>query len=239
MNDATERNSVAGEFVLGLLEGADRRAAEARLDRDPDFRAAVQDWQRHFAALDATAAPLTPSPALWDRLALGIQTKPAPSLVPRPVAPGLLARLWDAIGFWRPFGLAGALASVLFAVLFTNAALKGPETPQLVAALAAPDGRTVAIVNAYADGTVQFIPIDRVPLPEGRIMEVWTLQTRERGPVSVGRMDQARTVKLNLKGLSPAQVGHLFEATAEPPGGSPTGKPTGPVLMKGLAATRI
>jgi anti-sigma-K factor RskA len=237
MSDSAEMTALAGEFVLGLLDGAERRAAEARLTRDPAFREAVGAWQRHFSALDATIAPVTPSPALWERLAMA--TGPAPRPKPAPQQPGMAARLWEAIGFWRPFGLAGAFASLVLAVLFTQAALKGPEPPSLVAVLSAPDGRAAAIVNAYADGTVQLVPIDRVAVPEGRILEVWTLQSRERGPVSVGRMDQARTLRLNLKGLSPAEVGHLFEITIEPPGGSPTGRPTGPVLMKGLAATSL
>jgi anti-sigma-K factor RskA len=242
MTDDPATTALAGEFALGLLEPADRRAAEALFERDPAFQESVQRWQAHFAALDATAAPLTPSPALWDRLASGIQRRPSVRIAPeagRIRGAGLLGRFWGNIDFWRPFGMAGAFASLVFAVLFTNTLLQGPETPKLVAVLAAPDGRAAAIVNAYADGTVHLVPLDQVAVPEGRILEVWTLQTRERGPVSVGRMDQARTLKLNLRGLSPAQVGHLFEITVEPEGGSPTGRPTGPVLMKGLAATRL
>ncbi|MGL4241116.1 MAG: anti-sigma factor, partial [Beijerinckiaceae bacterium] len=34
-------------------------------------------------------------------------------------------------------------------------------------------------------------------------------------------------------------AGHLFEITVEPPGGSPTGRPTGPILMKGLASQAL
>ncbi|MGL5114801.1 MAG: anti-sigma factor domain-containing protein, partial [Beijerinckiaceae bacterium] len=73
----------------------------------------------------------------------------------------------------------------------------------------------------------------------GRILEVWTLQSREQGPVSIGRMDQARTLKLDLARLKRPDVGHLFEITVEPPGGSPTGRPTGPILMKGLVGVAL
>jgi anti-sigma-K factor RskA len=57
--------------------------------------------------------------------------------------------------------------------------------------------------------------------------------------MSIGRMDRARTLKLDLKRLSRPDAGHLFEITAEPPGGSPTGRPTGPILMKGLASQAL
>jgi anti-sigma-K factor RskA len=116
---------------------------------------------------------------------------------------------------------------------------RGPASPVYVAVLETGEGRAAAIVNAFADGTVTLIPLERIGVPQGRILEVWTLQTRERGPVSIGRMDQARTLKLDLKDLGRASAGHLFEITVEPPGGSPTGRPTGPILMKGLASTAL
>lgn len=37
----------------------------------------------------------------------------------------------------------------------------------------------------------------------------------------------------------PARSQQLYEITLEPEGGSPTGRPTGPVLMKGLATTPL
>ena len=43
----------------------------------------------------------------------------------------------------------------------------------------------------------------------------------------------ARTLKLDLTTLSRPDAGHIFEITAEPPGGSPTGRPTGPILFIG------
>ncbi|MFY8113774.1 MAG: anti-sigma factor [Rhabdaerophilum sp.] len=229
--------ALAGEFVLGVLDRAERASVERRIQRDPAFAAAVADWQRHFAGLDATTPGVTPSPELWSR----IEASRLAQRSGRPATRGepLLSRLWNSLRLWRPAGLAGTLAALVlgFALLMRISA--GPETPQLVAVLSAPDGRAAAVVNAYANGTVQLIPLDTIPVPDGRVLEVWTLQTREQGPVSLARMDKARTIRLDLRGLSPAQVGHLFEITLEPQGGSPTGKPTGPVLMKGLAATRL
>ena len=116
---------------------------------------------------------------------------------------------------------------------------KPPTHPVYVAVLQTGEGRAQAVVNAYADGTVTLVPIETIGVPQGRILEVWTLQSREQGPVSIGRMDQARTLKLDLKQLTRPDAGHLFEITVEPPGGSPTGRPTGPVLSKGLAGQAL
>jgi anti-sigma-K factor RskA len=93
-----------------------------------------------------------------------------------------------------------------------------------------------AVVHAFASGRVVLVPLTTINVPEGRALEVWTLPSRERGPVSVGLMSQARTVQLNLKDLTAPGVGQLFEITLEPASGSPTGRPTGPVLFKGNTA---
>lgn len=235
-----EVTALAGEFVLGLLDPAGRRDAERRAMVDPAFDAAVRAWQHHFSALDASAPPVIPAPGLWDRIEAGLKAEKQDRRAgEQGSSRSALRQLWSSLAIWRFAGLAGAFASLVFAVLLATRIAGGPEVPQLVAVLAAPDGRAAAVVNAYANGTVQLVPLDAIPVPEGRVLEVWTLQTRERGPVSLARMDRARTIKLDLRGLSPAEVGHLFEITLEPQGGSPTGRPTGPVLMKGLAATRL
>ncbi|KAF0231614.1 MAG: hypothetical protein FD175_522 [Beijerinckiaceae bacterium] len=240
MSINAERIALAGEYVLGLLDPAERERVDERAATDAALVTAICDWQRHFSAIDAAAVPMVPSPGLWDRIDASIGDSAQQSR--RKAGGGLgtaLSRFWNSFAIWRPLGMAGAFASLVFAVLLAIRIAGGPEVPQLVAVLTAPDGRAAAVVNAYADGTVQLVPLDAIAVPEGRVLEVWTLQTRERGPVSLARMDKARTIRLDLKGLSAAEVGHLFEITLEPDGGSPTGRPTGPVLMKGLAATRL
>ncbi|MEI8154770.1 MAG: anti-sigma factor, partial [Hyphomicrobiales bacterium] len=95
------------------------------------------------------------------------------------------------------------------------------------------------VVHAFADGRVVLVPITSIAVPAGRALEVWTLPSRERGPVSVGLMNQARTLQLSLKDLPPPGTDQLFEITLEPATGSPTGRPTGPVLFKGNTALAL
>ncbi|MBL8586891.1 MAG: anti-sigma factor [Methylobacteriaceae bacterium] len=232
----SERDSLAAEYALGALEGADLARAE-RLERDDAaFRAAVARWRADLCALDDAATPAAPSPDLWTRIEAQSHAAragaPTPARAPR-------AALWESLAFWRNAGLAAALASLVLAVGLVAALNRAAPSPVYVAVLNAPDGRAAAVVNVHADGAVELIPLEDIAVPQGRIIEVWTLQDRAQGPVSVGRMDRARRLKLDLKTLRAPDVNHLFELTLEPPGGSPTGKPTGPVLMKGLAAKSV
>jgi anti-sigma-K factor RskA len=96
-----------------------------------------------------------------------------------------------------------------------------------------------AVVEAFSDGSVRLIPLQDIAVPQGRALQVWTLRDRQEGPISVGLMDKAQTLHLDLGKLPAPRVDQLFEITLEPETGSPTGRPTGPVLMKGLASNTL
>lgn len=229
---------LAAEYALGTLQGDDRARAEALFTSADDFRAAVNRWRTHFLALDDTAEKIAPPAPLWNGIEEKIAATPQAGVKTNPPRPKKTSA-WESVMFWRNFGLASAFASILLAFGMISLIARGPESPTYVAVLNNDGGRAAAVVNAYANGIVELIPLETIAVPEGRIIEVWTLQDRAQGPVSIDRIDQARRIKLNLNNLKRPDVNHLFELTLEPAGGSPTGKPTGPVLMKGLAARGI
>ena len=232
---------LASEYALGLLEGSDLARAEALEASDPAFRAQLQLWRQRFSEIDATAQDIKPTDALWERIESGLSALPADTKelshagrsAPSPMAG--LAALWNSLGFWRPAGLAvGAASLVLLAALVTVLGRASP-TPTLVAVLVNDQNVAAAVVNAFADGTIELVPLASVIVPEGKALEVWTLPSRERGPVSVALLDRARSIRLDLKGLPRPSSGQLFEITLEAKSGSPIGRPTGQILMKGLA----
>jgi anti-sigma-K factor RskA len=113
------------------------------------------------------------------------------------------------------------------------------DTPAFVAVMTTEAGRPGAVLHAYADGRVTLIPLALAPIPQGRALQVWTKPTPAAAPVAIGLMDQVRTIRLDTRTLSPAQLNQHFAVSLEPAGGSPTGLPTGPVLLQGdLASTR-
>jgi anti-sigma-K factor RskA len=225
--------TLAAEYVLGLLEGEDKTEAERRLTSDAAFARDVETWRTRFMAFDDATEPRPASDALWRKIEAAIQA-PAPT----PATQSAWSRLWGNIGVLRAATLAASFAAILFAVGLGVAIRKAREQPVMVAVLM--DGtRPGAVVHAFADGRVVLVPLTTINVPEGRVLEVWTLPSRERGPVSVGLMSQARTLQLNLKDLTAPRVDQLFEITLEPAGGSPIGRPTGPVLYKGTTSTAL
>ena len=238
---------LAAEHVLGLLEGAESARVAELMASDPAFATAVVRWRERLAELDATAPPVAPSDGLWRRIEAGLASAPAaqarasaaaPVIVPDPF--NAFRALWRSLAFWRLAGMASAAAALVLGVGLAYVASERARTPILVAVLVT-EGSTepAAVVNAFADGRTELVPLRAIDVPPDRALEIWTLWDRSVGPRSIGLLDQARSVKLNLQNLPKPGPNQLFEITLEPKTGSPTGRPTGPILMKGLTSTAL
>lgn len=238
-----ERAQLAAEYALGVLEGADRERADALFQGDPAFTRAVTGWTAHLGTLDGATPRVTPDPALWTRIRAGLANPAAPPPAPQPPAAAAVMagwrRVWASLGFWRPVGLVAGFAALLLAVGLSVTVQRANRAPVLVAVLLTDASRPAAVVNAFADGRTELIPLDAIDVPPGKALEIWTLWDRARGPVSVGLIDAARRVDLRLEGLPTPGPNQLFEITLEPAAGSPTGRPTGPILMKGTTSTPL
>ncbi len=223
----------AGEYALGLLEGAELAQFERQLAHDRALQVEVARWQMQFSDLDATAQPQTVSAALWNRIESSVGAAAATS---RETKPGIAELLWENLGFWRGASFAGVAASLMLAVSVGLLAGRATPVPLVVAVLLSDDASPGAIVEAFHDGRVVVVPLRDIVVPDGKALEVWTLFDKARGPVSLGLIDRSRRAQFSTSNL-PARETQLYEITLEPATGSPIGRPTGPILMKGLAAT--
>jgi anti-sigma-K factor RskA len=235
-----ERDALAGEYVLGLLDGAELAAADHRLDMDREFAASVERWRLHFFALDAAATPLVPSPSLWSQIEASLTTSAAPAraALSSVAQVSRFAKWWNSLFVWRGAAFAGALATVVLAVGLFGALDRARRQPLMVAVLLTDSNVAAAVVNTFADGRVEMLPLQSIDVPAGKALEIWTLWDRAIGPRSVGLIDRARSTPLRLDNL-PLGKDQLFEITLEPASGSPTGRPTGPIIAKGTTSQRL
>jgi len=151
-------------------------------------------------------------------------------------APNFRERVWSNLGFWRGTSFAGAAASLVLAVTVGLMAGRATPKPMIIAVMQTGDMSPGAIVEAFADGSLSIVALKDFEVPPGRTMQFWTLWDKQKGPVSVGLIDRTKRARFQRADL-PQQNDQLYEITLEQEGGSPTGKPTGPVLVKGYATT--
>jgi anti-sigma-K factor RskA len=101
------------------------------------------------------------------------------------------------------------------------------------------DATPGAIVEAFADDSVRLVPLEQFDVPSGQVLQVWTLPDPQTGPVSLGTFADPASIRLSGPDLPAPNAGQLYEITLEPSPGSPTGRPTGPVLVKGYAKAPV
>src|SRR5579859_1696202 len=213
---------VAGEYVLGVLNASERRAFEARLTREPALRAEVEYWEQRLGALAAEVRPIDPPPQVWAKIEakLDAQTQ----------ARGV----WRNLPFWRwaALGSAAVAAASLLALVYP-ARLQPPSAP-LVAKLEENSGRPNFIVSIDSAGRGLTVVPAALSDVNQRALELWLIAPGEQ-PRSLGLIDAGRPVHISV----PADmIGRVtpratLAVSLEPPGGSPTGLPTGPVIASG------
>ncbi|WP_410219321.1 anti-sigma factor domain-containing protein [Paracoccus sp. (in: a-proteobacteria)] len=225
----------ADDYALGLMSPAETELFEAVMARDAALAAHVAQMRDRLLPLDLSA-PARPLPhdfadRVRERLAQ-VEQDAAP-LSPLPPVP---ANQPDP-PIWRR--MAGAAALVLGIAIGFGGALQRPgPAPQVVAVLLDDQGQPRAVIEDYGNDTAQIRFVADVEVPAGRSIQAWTLPSAEMGPTSLGVLDGPRPARLRGPDLPAPADAQLYEITLEPEGGSPTGRPTGPIIAKGLAAAQ-
>jgi anti-sigma-K factor RskA len=82
--------------------------------------------------------------------------------------------------------------------------------------------------------TLRVRPLAPVTVPPGRALELWALPA-SGNPIALGLVDAEAGAVLTLATPSDALLAGAkgLAVSLEPPGGSPTGQPTGPILWTG------
>ena len=237
-----ERDLLAAEYVLGVLEGPEREGAVRRADQDAAFGVAIADWEERLAPLAAIVAPVPPPAALWQRVeaSCGLVAAPlsrAPLSQPaRASGPSSARGFLHALGFWRGttalgFGLAAAIAVV--AVInqpVPPAPAPSDQVPVASAILNPPKGAPAFVAEATPNRTLVIRPLERLALASGKDYELWALPDGATVPKALGVLPisgQTVAVPANIRGPMQLMV------SLEQKGGSPTGLPQGPVLWQG------
>lgn len=226
------------EYVLGVLDADARAALEREIARNPQDAAEVARWQKHLLPLAEDVAPVAPPDYVWARIrsALGFA-----GFESHPSAQPQRRSLWDTAAVWRWFALgAGMVAAGCIALLLLLP--RGPSAPPATQQIAYATARiqqdnglpgwTATVDTAHA--RLVLVPAAPNAVPAGRVPELWLIPQGGK-PIAVGVFapDKATTLDLSRNLLGKINTPALLAVSIEPPGGSPTGQPTGPVVGKG------
>jgi anti-sigma-K factor RskA len=214
---------LAAEYVLGTLRGRARRRFE-RWFVSPQVGALVNAWEQRLAGLEPRLDPVRPPATVWTGIESRLELRKKHS---RP------ALRWLAV--------AASLAFFFTMGVFlmrTGDDITAPPVPQLQAtqkSFLQKDAETIYWrVEVLGENQELSLHVQVVhDLPPGKAHELWALPEDGGAPVSLGLMPHTGD---HQRVLSPAQRAALASSkqiavSLEPEGGSPTGAPTGPVLL--------
>jgi anti-sigma-K factor RskA len=220
----------AAEYALGTLDASERAAFEVRVASDPMLAAEVAQWQERLAALHAETEPAGPPAYIFANVLarIGADTNNVVSFD--------IAALKRRAALWRRVAIAvsAAAATLILFVLVRNpwqaqdkglyvAVLQGSnQTPAFVAAV---DVKSNLIVVRSLGARA----------PRDRSYELWALGAGRAAPQPLGVIQAVARIPTEELGQTGdnALTDTTLAVSLEPEGGSPTGKPTGPVLFTG------
>ncbi|WP_285540639.1 anti-sigma factor [Brucella sp. NBRC 12950] len=221
---------LADEYVLGLLNPDEELQIEAEISHNDELKQAVANSLERFLALDTSVNPMHVDERIWEAIQNQLLESAAASVSP-------VRNANDnkfGVNRWRLAALSASAASILLAIGLGWSLTRTIE-PVVIAVLLDDTGGVQAIVEDFGNENARVRLLNNVEIPSGKTIQVWTLPSQEIGPVSMGLLEGAHSAVLKGPDLPLPRGEQLYELTLEPAGGSPTGRPTGPILSKGYA----
>lgn len=216
-------DAMAAEYALGVLPHAERRAFQARLEDSPDLRARVRFWEERLLPLADRVEEVLP---------------------PARVLAGIEARLfgggrtregwWTSLGFWRGLSLVSIAGLLMLGAVVAGLVRFPGDTRQVLVAELSGEAGAVRLVALYEPGAGR-LRLNRAEgaAAEGRALELWLI-AGDDAPVSLGLLPEDRDAVIEVSAaIAERLAGGVLAISDEPPGGSPTGAPTGAVLATG------
>jgi len=222
-----ERATLAAEEALRLLTGADHAAAAT----DPNFADDVARWRGRLAPLAAEVDSVAPPAGVWARIEAAIISPQSNVVI-----------LKQRLNVWR--GIAGgatALAATLAGVLLLQPRAAAPPaivqpagTPMV--AMLGDEQKQMKVMASWDPAGRQLVLVvaGDMPADPAHAHELWVIPAGGK-PRSLGTMGGAKQSHMRLADALATLMenGATVAISVEPPGGSPTGSPTGPVIASG------
>ena len=221
----TLADALAAQYVTGTLRGRARRRFEALLPGHPALQQAVRGWQDRLLPLTGAVQPQRPPARVWRQ----IEQRLWPAAAAQP--------WWQRLALWRALSGAALATIVGLAVLVAS---PPPALPPVVVVLqgtgadAAMAGTIVASFSGDGRALVTRT-LTPVSLTADRVLELWSVPPqgppRSLGLISADGVTVLARHKLPARLLRGGTA--ALAVSVEPPGGSPTSAPTGPVVFAG------
>lgn len=242
------RQMLAAEYVLGTLRGLARARFERLLAADAWLKAEVYGWEARLGELSHGVKPIAPRPIIWASIDYRINADRSGKVQSlRPAAPTPRGSLW------RGWALLSTAASVALAIGLWLQTQRAPEvetrtvrvevpvqaTMPYVAILQPAKSKAKWLVSMYPDSrTIKVAAVGHYDMDaQAHSLELWVLE--KSGPRPLGLLPTNGKGEMTMPADLQVAGDMTLAVSLEPHGGSPTGKPTGPVILAAPAVQAL
>ncbi len=226
---------LAADWLTGGLSPAAQRRAQRLLEQSPEFAQAVQSWRTRLDAGLLSAAQIgQPSDSVWQGITARLDSPCATQQAAAGKSTSWGVEAWRRMSLWLG-GVAVAAVAFSVVVLVQNPEVgRGTAAPVQMAALMHGAGGQAAVVTVE-NGKLTLTAVGAMTPPSGKSYQLWLLPN-QGAPISLGVVAAGQSrYPIPESAQSHLSQAKAFAVSVEPPGGSPTGLPTGPVIMVGAA----
>jgi anti-sigma-K factor RskA len=206
---------LAAGYVVGLIRHRARRRFERLCRDEASARLARQRWEDRLLPMALALAEVEPGRDRW----ASIQKRISPAV--KPARPR-----------WLQVAAAAAVVGAL--LLAGRLTIWAPPQWQAMAVLAPAHAQPLWRLERTADfGQISILTVGHVALASDRTYELWILPGGGRNPVSLGVLPRDGQLHRRLSDTQRYLLAGAAQVAVsiEPQGGSPTGLPTGPVVI--------
>lgn len=236
MSEEEDIEALAGEYVLGTLDAAERAAVAARRQREPALAAAIEAWEQRLAPLDAAAEEIEPPAGLFSRIEARLGTQRIRGAGPDAAGGAEIVDLTRLLRRWRAGAFAsGAVAAGLVLFTLVQSVWREAQPANFVAVLQKDAASPAFLVEVDLRSRLLTVRPVAAERQAGKSYELWLIHAKLGPPKSLGVIaDRGFTVRPALAGYDSTIVEDAtYAVTLEPEGGSPTGAPTSAPLWTG------
>ncbi len=239
IEQAKLKQMLSAEYVLGTLTGRARKRFARLLQTRADLRKEVNYWEQRLSGLHRGFTPQTPRAVVWAAIEKTINTQNVTAL------PVVAAASRGKLAFFQVWSGIATAASVLLAFGLYQEMQKPPPATQIVR-IEVPVIQPMPYVamlkpsNSDAQWLVTVSPerhLIRVSAAgkyamdrQRESLELWVIGDDGK-PVSLGLLPDGEQGDMVLPAGVPMPQKPMLAVSREPAGGSPTGQPTGPVIL--------
>ncbi|MEW7973649.1 MAG: anti-sigma factor [Candidatus Thiodiazotropha endolucinida] len=221
-NEINDINILAGEYVLGTLQGQERIEFEQRLQTDMQLQGEVDAWQRRLEPMLDSIEPVTPPKAVWDQIASRID--------PIDTRVEATTGFWNSLNFWRSLGMITATLVLVMGMTLMTTRQQDMAMDSIMVVLndqLKPGWLVGAVDN---DPFLKVKAVEPTPLPQGKVCQLW-LEDELGHLHPLGILPHDGSMRMNLPAaLSDRQ---RFKVSVESTDQLPKDRPSEEIVFEG------